>query len=292
MNMNFPELFHGTENTGAKRLSPDITEQLELAKKIDTFLQGVFIMGIDPEQKSRILKDYRSPQPGDGVAHVSVGYSETKSGQFRAEIQTNHRPAGIHSHYNLLGDGETWMRTSKSVRGKSLGPTILDLEHMLEDMEDYAPEHGEVSQLQDRVLTARALVLALFNDMNRGAHYKAGSDYYQTTVTTLTSDGYASGKRIELIDGRVNNVIRRRLSVSALANLGAGVDIDQALVYDVQITKDGAIKSDGIQLVHTSSDGLSPQTLTNLAESSDVVPNRIDILHKALDDLSNDTFSA
>ena len=116
--MNYPELLHGTENTGAKRLTPDIPEQLELAKKIDTFLQGVFMMGIEPEQKSRILKDYRSPQPGDGIAHVSVGYSETQDGQFRAEIQTNHRPAGIHSHYNLLGDGEAWMRTSKSVRGK------------------------------------------------------------------------------------------------------------------------------------------------------------------------------
>jgi len=290
--MNFPELSHGNEHIGAKRLVPDISEQLEVAKRIDHFLQGVLIQGIDPVQKTRVLKDYRSPQPGGGTAHVSIGYTDTQGGQYRSEIQTNHRPAGVHSHYSLLGDGESWLRNGKNIRGNSLNPTIFDLEHMLEEMQDYAPERGEVASLQDKILTTRALVSALFGDMNRGAHYKAGSDHYRTTVAMFTGDGYASAKRIELIDGRVNNTIKRRLSISALANLGLGVDIDQTLVYDVQITKGGAIKSDGIQLVHKSSDGLSPQTLANLAESSDVVPRRFDIIHSALDDLTQDNLAS
>lgn len=287
--MRFPEFSQGIEHEGAIRLAPDIPEQLEIAKRIEHFLQGVLLQGVEPVQRTRVLKDYRSAQPGGGTAHVSVGYTDTQNGQYRSEIQTNHRPTGVQSHYSLLGDGESWLRNGKNVRGTSLESTIFDLEHMLEEMQDYAPERGEVASLQDKVATTRALVSALFNDMSRGAHYKAGSDHYLQTVTTFTSDGYASGRRIELIDGRVNNVIKRRLSISALANLGLGVDIEQALVYDVQITKGGSIRSDGIQLIHKSSDGLSPQALANFAESSDVVPRRFDILHKALDDLSDDT---
>lgn len=286
--MNFPVFSHDSEYMGAKRLAPDISEQLEVAKRIDHFLQGVLIQGIEPLQKTRILKDYRSPQPGGGTAHVSVGYTDTQNGQYRSEIQTNHHPAGVHSHYSLLGNGESWLRNGKNIRGNSLTPTILDLEHMLEEMQDYAPERGEVASLQDKAITTRALVSALFDDMNRGAHYKAGSDQYRTTVAMFTSDGYASAKRIELIDGRVNNSIKRRLSISALVNLGLGVDVDQTLMYEVQITKGGTIRSDSIQLMHKSSDGLSPQALANLAESSDVVPRRFDIIHKALDDLSQD----
>ncbi len=292
--MRLPEFTQGEEYRGVKRLAPDIPEQLELAKRIDHHLQSMYLSGIDPVQRTRVFKDYRSPQPGGGIAHVSVGYSDTQQGRYMSEVQTYSRSAGIKSHYSLLGDSETWLRTSKTVSGKSLGQNVLDPEHMLIDMLEYSPENGAVASLQDGLLSARALASALFTDMSRSAHYKAGSDHYRTTLPLFTSDGsYASARHIELIDGRINNRIKRSLSVTALANFGPGpVDIQQRLIYEVDVAKNGSIRSDGIQLVHSSSDGLSPQALANLAESSDAVSRRIDILHKALDDLARDAFAA
>lgn len=292
--MRLPEFTFGEERKGVKHLAPDIPEQLVIAKKIDLFLESAFIDGIEPEQRTRILKDYRSIQPGGGTTHVSVGYSDTQEGRFTAEIQTFAQPAGIKSHYSLLGDGETWLRTSKTTRGKALGHTALDSQMMLEEMLEYSPVDGVVSDLQDSEAPARSLVTSMFTDMNRGAHYKAGSDHYKTVIPFYTHDGsFTSARQIELIDGRVNNRIERSLSVAALTNFMLGpVDINQKLVYGVYTTSDGSIKSDGIQLIHTSSDGWSPQALANLAESSDVVHRRIDILHKALDDLSSTTLKA
>lgn len=286
--MKLPDIAHGKEHTGVTNLAPDIGEHIELARRIEEYLQNVFISGVQPAQKTREFKDYRSRQPG-GVAHVSAAYSDEKDGRYTAEVYASHRPSGLKVNYRLLADREHWMRSSARLQQQPR-EMILGPDAMLGDMIEYAPEDGETAKLLDGVMSARGLVRALFNDMNRSAHYRAGSDHYSTVDRQITSDGYVSARQIELIDARSNNKINRQLSVTALTNLGPGpVDISQRLVYDIELTNKGIVKSDNIQLIHTSSDGLTPNALKNLAGSSDVVNRRIDILHRALDDLSRDT---
>ena len=287
--MRLPELAHGNEHTSVTHLAPDIPEQLELAKRINNFLQGTYRAGIDPVQRTREIKDYRSTQP-DGTAHISAAYSSEQDGRYSAEVHVAHRPSGSHSHYNLLTDGEHWLRNDITT-GKQTTQTMMGSNAMLRDMLLYAPDGHETSTLLDRALSAHALMTALITDMNPGAHYKSGSDHYQTSIQHISESGDVIYRRIELIDGRIHNRIQRRLAVSAFINIGPGpVDVSQQLIYDININKRGSIQSDGIQLVQSSSDGLSPQALAHLAESSDVIPRRIDILHQALDDLSRDTF--
>lgn len=287
--MKLPEIAHGNEHTGVTRLAPNIPEQLELASRMRDFLEGTSLAEIQPTQKTRELKGYRSHQP-NGTAHISVAYSNEQDGRYSAEVHASHRPSGLQSHYSLLTDGEHWMRSNTSP-GKQSRQTIIGPDAMLDDMLEYAPENGETTQFLDKAIATQGLVRALFIDMNRGAHFRSGSNHYASTIRDITSDGYVSAKHIELIDARINRKTARRLAVTALTNLGSGpVDVNQKLIYDLELDKNNSIVKDGVQLIHTSSDGLSPQALTSLAESSDVAWRHMDILHQALDELSRDTF--
>lgn len=286
--MNIPDIAHGKEHIGVVNLAPDITEQAEIARRIDFLVTNLDSSNIPPSQRVRTFKDYRSPQPV-GVARISAAYSDEHEGRFSSEIHAFHTHSNTQAHYSLMRDGEAWLRTT-SAPNTLQQHTFLDHDDMVHDLLEYAPDNGAVAELLDKAACARAITKALFIDMNPSAHYKLGTDHYRTSSCILTADGYASSRQIELLNGQENKNIQRKLTVSALVNIALGpVDITQTLGYEIKYKKDGSIQQDRVQLSHASKDGLSPQVLENLATQSDIVHKRIDILHDALNILSEDT---
>lgn len=288
--MKFPKIAYGQEHRGSIRLQPDIPEQLELAKRMDTFLRAAGDAAITPTIRSRSFKDFRTAQP-NGTAHLSASYSNELDGRLSAEIHASHKPSGIQSHYSLFADGGHWLHIDSS-RRRQPDPSFVNHDDMVMDMLEYSPKDGQMAELLDRVATANAIVKAIHGDMTPSAHFKSGSDHYRTVLSAVEGDGsYASARHIELIDARVNRKVSRRLSITALTNIGAGpVDVKQSLVYQVHYDRHGRILEDDIRLTNTSSDGLSPAALTKLAETSDITQRPTDLLHDALGELSWSTF--
>lgn len=274
-------IMHGIEQTGRTILPPDIAEQVEIAKRMQRFISDAQERSTSPSLRTRVTKDYRSPQP-NGIAQVSVAYSEEYGGRLSTEVHASHKSTGIEAHYALIANGEAWQRivgTPKNGQSEA----IIDHDNMLHDMLEYIGRNGETAKLLDKVVSARALAKALLADTYLKSHYKAGSDVYVTTVPTFSQDGYGSARRIELHDSRVNHLVQRKLAVSALTNFSdAPVDIYQTLAYTVKYRRNGAIKEDGISLDLTSKDGLSAHTLETIGQGSDAIPRRIDIFNDGL----------
>lgn len=290
-------LTHGEERQGSFRFSPDIAEQTELARRIESFVRSVGDAAILPTQTNRVLKDYRAPQP-NGYARVAAAYSSEKSGKFAAEVRVAHQsPEAVQnwaSAYILSADHGQWVRTTSLPQEKGREQvTFLSHDNMLEDMLKYVSKDGAVAALYDGVpTTATGVTQAIFKDMHLGARYKAGNNSFRATLATAQADGYTAARTIELVDGRTNRKIHRSLLVTALTSISvAPVDISQRLAYDVKYQRNGStIKEDEIRLTHSSSDGLSSDTLAHLAKTSDTGVYRFDILHQALDDLTMQAF--
>jgi hypothetical protein len=290
MTMRLPEITHGQEQQGSVRISPDIPEHMEIAKRIEHILQAIGNAAIVPSLRSRSLKDFRVAQPNGGLARISAAFSSERGGRYSGELHASHSPSGLESHYSLTPDTEHWLRTDTPVRGQ-VEPQFIDHGDMVRDVLEYAPRNGSVAKLLDKAPTASDIITAVFDDMNRSAHHKSGSDHFRVVLATIDEGGYAYARHIELVDARENNRIRRQLSVTALTSIGLGpVDVTQSLVYDVELNRRHEVVEDDVHLIHKSGDGLSSNTLARYAASSDIATRPIDIFHDALDELSRKVF--
>ncbi len=287
--MKFPEVTFGEERSGEVHIAPDISEQLELARRIVAFLDATRSHKVTPSLSSRAFEDIRVKQPS-GMARLKLDFSREAAGRFAAEIHASHDMPKSETHYSLMPDGEHWLHRHDIAKPDSATDyrTHTDMVH---DMLEYAPKGGRTEALLDASVDARAIVNAIVGDLGQRAHRKAGNDYYRTNRLISDGLGYAATRHLELSDSRINSRAIRTLSSTALINLGVGpVDITQTLSYRVRHDASGAIVEDGITLRLSSKDGLSKERLTELARTSDLVNHPFDVMYDALEELSLDTF--
>lgn len=257
-----PNLSFGKRVEVRRELTPDIGEQSELARHVSMFLDNARYTGYMPDQRDRQFRDIRTFDEAGNPIQASFSYSEGHADRLAAEIGLVTQDSAV--NYTLIDGRSEWERAEQALKGrartaKCLAQTsslIIELNEAINDTQiksllDVSPEVGDV-------------IDSLRHGIAKKARSKSGVDTYRIK-NPIHSDikGYDFDRDIVLIDHHNNRRVEQKLAVSALIQVSDSSDVRIRKSVEYHVAKDnrGKIIRDGVQIVLSSTDGLSEASL-------------------------------